>query len=317
MREILYRAGQVFVSRILKYTSARGISLLATPSVDMASIGDLLLPSFQIQPDIGLISQILKGKRFCLNGGENEDDIDSTGSADSAKDIRMFWEPARLQHLTYLLASISERMDAASASFVKQSAVSMALEWLEGNPFPLGPHYMSAMECGLRIPVFFYCLKAVDDPRSPAVEALLDAIYRHAWWVEKRLSLYSSLGNHTICECVGLVFAGAVFRNTKEGGRWLSRGLKTLRQEIHHQVLEDGGPAEQSIGYHRFVLDLYWLTVDFLERNAIAECVDLKARLRRGERFLAAFEDFGGSLPSIGDSDDGHAIAPRVYPKRG
>ncbi len=303
-QEAVYRARRALTARAVKLAAAGGMTVPRIPPVDMARVRQLETPRFDIRPESGLIAQILNGKRFLLQ----ED------GAESAADPRMLWEPARLQHLTYLLACASERPDDAPA--LRQAAVSMALQWLDGNPFPRGPHYASPMECGLRIPVFFYCLKVMDDPRPEAARALAGAIYRHAWWVEKRLSLYSSLGNHTICECVGLLFAGAVFRNTGAGRRWLSRGVEILKREVRHQVLDDGGPAEQSLAYHRFVLDLYRLAADFMERNGIEGSAALKPGLLSGERFLAAFEDRAGNLPDIGDSDDGHAVAPGVRPKK-
>jgi len=88
-----------------------------------------------------------------------------------------------------------------------------------------------------------------------------------------------------------------------------------LRREVTHQILEDGGPAEQSLNYHRLVLDLYWLTLDFLEKNTGFDCAEIKRRLLLGEAFLHAFKDYFGSLPSIGDNDDSCAVAPRLHPK--
>jgi hypothetical protein len=148
-------------------------------------------------------------------------------------------------------------------------------------------------------------------------QLVLASLYHHAWWIEKRLSIYSSLGNHTICESVGLVFAGAVFGESNEGKAWLSTGIRMLDQELVHQILSDGGPAEQSINYHRFVLDLYWLTIDFLESNHFFDCSAWKPRLLAGEGFFHALLDASGKPSSIGDSDDGHAIAPGISPKRG
>ena len=78
-----------------------------------------------------------------------------------------------------------------------------------------------------------------------------------------------------------------------------------LAQELPHQVLPDGGPVEQSFAYHRFVLDLYWLAADFLERNELHACAGWKPRLLLGEAFLEACEIAPGVLPAIGDSDDG------------
>ena len=226
------------------------------------------------------------------------------------------WEPARLQRITKLLIyAVQNQLSSDSIKF-KQVAKSYILGWISENPFLLGPHYLSAMECGLRIPVFFYCLKICNDLLPQESRAILEAIYCHAWWVSKRLSLYSSLGNHTIAECVGLIFAGTIFRKTPEGEKWIRTGLNLLRQEVNHQILDDGGPAEQSLHYHRFVLDLYWLALDLLERNHMIDVAEIKKRLILGEEFLRAFTDEEENQPSIGDSDNSYAVSPRLFPER-
>jgi hypothetical protein len=152
--------------------------------------------------------------------------------------------------------------------------------------------------------------------KSHQIRSLLETIYLHACWISRRLSLYSSIGNHTIAESVGLIFAGALFYDRKEAKKWFNNGIQILEKEIVHQILEDGGPAEQSLQYHRFILDLYWLTIDFLEKNTLYECLKLKSRLIRAEEFQLAFKAQNGLLPSIGDSDDGFAIAPGIEPKK-
>jgi hypothetical protein len=100
------------------------------------------------------------------------------------------------------------------------------------------------------------------------------------------------------------------------GRDWLQTAVAILKREIGRQILPDGGPAEQSLAYHRFVLDLYWLVVDFLARNSLADCSELVTVLTAGENFYASFQDFRGDLPGIGDSDDGYAIAPGITPSR-
>ena len=189
--------------------------------------------------------------------------------SDRKPDIRAIWESARLQHLVILLKYISQIEEFSDIQIVKQFVNNAVISWIRENPFLFGPHYISAMECGLRIPVFFYCLKNRENQDDSEYRLILDTIFRHGWWISKRLSLYSSLGNHTVAEGVGLIFAGATFRNTKEGRDWLKTGKELLKKELHHQILDDGGPAEHSFNYHRFVLDLYGLAIDFLERNNI------------------------------------------------
>lgn len=231
----------------------------------------------------------------------------------NSPDIRAVWEPARLQHVSRLLLGGNEIVQRAG---VHQLAKDALLGWIEANPLLIGPHYLSAMECGLRIPVFFYGLKLLTTLSQDDEQVVLQTMFEHAWWISRRLSLFSSLGNHTVCEAVGLVFAGAVYQQCPQGEEWLASGIALLEQELDHQILADGGPAEQSLNYHRFVLDLYWLTVDFLEKNQLADCSKWIPRLLDGETFLTAFDNGAGEYPFIGDSDDGYAIAAGLAPKR-
>jgi len=230
-------------------------------------------------------------------------------------DIRAVWEPARLQYITRMLRRSLMQPEAFQGNGAKEIIKNQVLRWLEVNPFLKGPHYILAMECALRIPVFIACLKHLDNLSSTEFNHLVAAVYSHAWWTASRLSLYSSLGNHTIAEAMGLIHAGAFFRHMPEGQKWLATGKALLDQELHHQILPDGGGAEQSIAYHRFVLDLYALSCDLLEGNSLGDYTTMRRHLACGESFLRAFS-VGNSYLAIGDSDDGHAVAPGLHPRR-
>ena len=319
--EIAYRFKKKLTARKLKSLLGQNRLPFAIPSVDLAHIASLKMPGLSVSPHGDLGQRLLNGETFRLNADPEEirrfEDKHRNTFSDAVKlqpgdpDTRAVWEPARLQHATLLLLGDNKN------ELERQAGKEAVLRWIQDNPFLRGPHYMSAMECGLRIPVFFYCLKQAPGFSDEERNFLTHAIYEHAWWIERNLSLYASLGNHTVCECVGLVFAGAVFRERDEGERWVLRALALLIQESGHQILEDGGPAEQSLAYHRFVLDLYTLAIGFLEKNKLFDCGSLKERVLAGERFLHAFEGPQGELPLIGDSDDGHAVAPGAAPVRG
>jgi len=326
LAELIYRAKQFYFIKTLKRKVKANKDHVVVPQIDDKDIKELQLPSFHGQTSKNLIQKILSGELFSLNINietirEFEKDhhrvfFSDIKSLDQQPDIRAVWEPARLQHLVNLIRYISQTNGPSNARLVEQFVKDSVIGWIQKNSFLFGPHYISAMECGLRIPVFFYCLKSLENLDIGEYQLILDTIYRHGWWISKHLSLYSSLGNHTVAECTGLIFAGAIFRNTKEGREWLKTGRDLLKQELYHQILKDGGPVEQSFNYHRFVMDLYWLVIDFLERNDLHNGIDFKERLTQGELFIKAFEDKHGALPPIGDSDDGHAVAPELYPRR-
>jgi hypothetical protein len=321
--ELLHRVMELYFLWRMRNGADRVTRSLKALADDRFEIEDLTLPTLRAMAANDLLTVLNAGRTFNLNApGADIDRFEETWKnaffsdvkQTNAVDIRAVWERARLQHLTVLLAHLSSGPDEGSgdaAGFVRDAV----LNWIRNNPFLFGPHYASAMECGLRIPVFCYCFQRLRTLSGAERASIGAAVFEHGWLISKRLSLYSSLGNHTIAESVGLIFAGGAFRSTPEGKEWIGTGINLLNQELHHQILDDGGAAEQSFNYHRFVLDLYWLAIDFLEKNGLHDCGSWKSRLTQGEEFLVSF-DCGGRPPAIGDSDDGYAVAPGVAPSR-
>ena len=322
IQELIFRTRQALVPFCLRVNATLNLSPFKTPYINCEYFQNLKLPELIVSDDKALtrtvsylLSELAQIVQF--DNGCNSDINGSDLGSEQPEDIRMTWEPARLQAATLLLVYAFRFHTSAAEQSSKSAAKAIVFEWISRYPFPRGIHYISAMECALRIPVFFYTLKLLNDLTENEKQLLINAIFQHAWLISRRLSLYSSRGNHTIAESVGLVFAGILFRSCSEGNAWLSTGIKLLARELPLQVLEDGGPAEQSFNYHRFVLDLYWLAADFLNQNGISDAEGWRKRLLVGESFLSTFQDCNSRLPSIGDSDGGHAIAPGVTPRRG
>lgn len=320
-REFLYRGRQALATEFLRVSGRMATVARNAPVPDRGTIQKLHMPELRLEGHPHALGKCPPGSpetqelfRRCeaLHAGRFPRD---TGSMSLPCDIRSLWEPARLQAMAEACVSLREIDEEDRRAEMEETARSGIIGWLERNPFPLGLHYLSAMECGLRIPVFFYALKLLR-LTDKDFASIGRAVWRHAWLIRGRLSLYSSLGNHTIAECAGLAFAAALFPGSHEGRDWLDTSVSLLRREISHQILADGGPVEQSFAYHRFVLDLYWLVKDFLGRNGLADLGELQPRLRAGEEFLAAFLDRRGNVPPIGDADDGRAVAPCVAPAR-
>lgn len=225
-------------------------------------------------------------------------------------DARMVWEPSRLQQLVALarLASEagSEQADAAVAMIGRQLE-----SWVGANPPWTGIHYVSAMECGLRLIAVCHALDPVRDRlggRPSVWTGLLSIVASHAPFILRRLSLHSSAGNHTIAEAAALVYAGVLFPEFDEASRWKARGLGLLRREAARQVLPDGGGIERAFAYHRFVVDLLGLVEALLSHHGESVPADIADAVIRGRRFLAGIQTGMGGLAAVGDSDDGHAL---------
>ncbi len=216
-------------------------------------------------------------------------------------DIRVAWEPARLQELIEL-------------AFIKnQSGEKQFLSWVKDNPPLLGIHYISVMECGLRILSVCYALDKMRDKLEYPTEtwnALLQLVESHATLIEKRLSLYSSAGNHTIAECVGLIYAAVLFPEFKAAKRWKKKGLSILEQEAARQILPDGGGFEQSFWYLLFITDLCGLTIKLLEHYGEVVPISISSAYIRAKKFINSFANSPKELPNIGDADNGYALSP-------
>jgi len=323
--ELLHRGRQALATGYWRVSGRMAAVAASAPVPEREAVKSLLIPELRIGFSAASLFAVIRDCGFpCGTDPElvrqcearfSDRILSDAGTVKLPCDIRSVWEPARLQQVSMMCAYLHGDGEAERNSELGMVIRNDVVGWIESNPFPRGLHYISVMECGMRIPVFFYALK-IRDLTDDDFATICRAVWCHAWLVRRRLSLYSSLGNHTIAECAGLVFAGAVFRETASGREWLDVGLSLLRRELEHQIRPDGGPVEQSLAYHRFVLDLYWLVIDFLTRNGLAGCRDMAPRLTAGESFLAAFRDPCGTVPAIGDSDDGWAVAPNVFPAR-
>jgi hypothetical protein len=194
------------------------------------------------------------------------------------------------------------------------------LSWVRANPFLTGIHYISAMECGLRILAVCHALDLVRARLEAADQvwpALLDLVWNHAELIRKRLSIHSSAGNHTVAEAAGLLYAGILFPEVRPASIWHSLGLSLLEQEASHQILSDGGGAEQGFWYLRFISDLYGLVDALLRHSGQSVPIAIGEAFQRSRSFLGAFSRNFVETPQIGDGDDGYALSPSLtFPQK-
>ncbi|WP_347258611.1 alginate lyase family protein [Methylocaldum sp.] len=225
-------------------------------------------------------------------------------------DARVVWEPSRLQQLVNLALLANADEDRAREAVELMEAVLDS--WVKANPPLTGIHYVSAMECALRVIAACHALDLTRDRLTAPEQTwgnLLRLVSSHAPLIAKRLSLHSSAGNHTVAEAAGLVYAGTLFPELPDAFRWRTRGLRILQHEAERQVLPDGGGIEQAFWYQLFIVDLLGLVEALLEHRRHRVPRALADAVRRGRRFLRALADGPDDLPRIGDCDDGYALS--------
>lgn len=227
-------------------------------------------------------------------------------------DVQLAWTRSRLQQMVSLGLITQHSGDEDARNRAAGMISGILHSWVSANPWLMGIHFQSTMECALRVVsschAFDLARKYLQHDK-PAWQDLLYLVHSHAYLIERRLCLYSSSGNHTIGECAGLIYAGALFEELPGSQRWLSIGLQNLEREAGEQIDADGGNREQSFRYLAMITDLCGLVTTLLKHQARTVPSGIEQAWKRGCGFLQAFADSPDDLPAVGDSDDGYALS--------
>jgi len=228
-------------------------------------------------------------------------------------DARVAFEPSRLQQLVAYALIFRSVEDEALKNAAADQARQQFFSWIAENPPLSGLHYISSMECALRVIASLHAwdlLREAPQARRDIWSALAFLTAQHAAFVARRLSRHSSAGNHTIAECVGLIYAGLTFPELRGAARWLRIGCDSLVQEAQRQVLADGGGIEQAFWYQRFIVELIGLACRVLHFYGEPVPPALGKAFERGRDFLTSVTGPDRALPPIGDGDGGYALSP-------
>lgn len=227
-------------------------------------------------------------------------------------DIRTVWELSR----GYQLLALARGWHATGSPAYAETAARHLDSWMAQNPLGLGPHWASPMDVGIRATNWIVALHAFAGcERVPAGvwRRVLRNLYESGLYLERHLEWHPVYrGNHFVANGVGLVYLGALFRDTRDGERWLGLGGGILREEIERQVGPDGVSFESALAYHRLVTELFAYGGELVRLNTPdALPAAYEERLRAMYRFVAAYLPPSGEAPMLGDADDGrlHAVS--------
>lgn len=224
---------------------------------------------------------------------------------DKPTDVKVPWELSRCQHFTTLGQAYWLTGDERYArEFVDETS-----DWIARNPWGHGVNWACAMDVALRAVSWiwgFYFLADAAACRSRAFRgAFLRSLYMHGEYIAGHLERGEVNGNHYLCDGVGLVFLGTFFRATLKGRQWLQAGRDINAAEIFNQTSEDGVDFEKSTAYHRLVLEAFLTSFLLLDLHGDRLSAAWLARLGRMLEFVEAYIKPDGTIPLVGDADDG------------
>jgi hypothetical protein len=220
-------------------------------------------------------------------------------------DVKVPWELSRCQHFVRLGQAYWLTGD---DRYPREFAAEVA-DWIAANPYAWSVNWICAMDVALRAVSWiwgFYLMADSEPCRSRTFrDQFLRSLLLHGEFIATHLERGPVNGNHYLCDGVGLVFLGCFFGDSRRGRAWRGLGRDIVVSEIFNQVYPDGVDFEQSVAYHRLVLEAFATSFMLLERHGDPAPPDASARLRRMYDYVAAYTKPDGRAPLIGDADDG------------
>ena len=223
-------------------------------------------------------------------------------------DVRVVWELNRLHHFV----SLGRAYCLTNDETIVEEFLSQFASWKSQNPPNFGVNWTVSMEVGIRITNLLTAFRMFAD--SPLIteevtEQIVGCALAHGRYIRSNLEYSHRVrSNHYLSNLIGLFVLSVSLPELLQSQDWLYFSTHELMVEFENQVLPDGVSFEQSIGYHRLVLEIYSLFF------SIGAAVGIKPSDRFTERLYSMF-DFvkhylkpNGEAPSIGDSDDGRLV---------
>jgi hypothetical protein len=219
-------------------------------------------------------------------------------------DSKIAWELSRHQWVVRIAQAFAITRDQRYAS----AAVGVLDEWIDANPVGCGLNWASSLEAAFRLIAWSWTLALLRDSGALSaafITRILASIHAHAAHVRRYLSYYFSPNTHLTGEALGLFYAGTMFPHFRDAADWRSTGAQILIEQSRVQISDDGVYFEQSTCYQRYTCEFYLHFIMLAARNGIAIPGDVRTRVLSMIDFLVSVRRPDGTMPLIGDGDDG------------
>lgn len=217
-------------------------------------------------------------------------------------DVKWVWEAARHRDLVVLARAATLEPDGPWLSQLE----SMLVRWCRECRPEEGVNWYSSLELALRAIAWSQVLRLVGNRLHGGLRAELDdqlvASARHIM-VELPYTMTSMKNNHLLGDGLGLVVIGKVFPEHPSSQRWQSIGDRLMLKQLSRHMLPDGSMIEDSLSYHRFVLEM------FIVRVLVGGAPDdITTAMRTSSEHLLALGVLDGAVPQYGDWDEGRVL---------
>ncbi len=223
-------------------------------------------------------------------------------------DIKTIWEASRFD---WVLCFAQKAAQGDSAALVKLN--NWLSDWSAKNPPYSGPNWKCGQEASIRVMHLAMAARLLGQVSNPE-PALLQLVAAHLQRIAPTISYaLAQNNNHGTSEAAALFIGGTWLHASgdKRAAKWMRTGRKFLEERACKLIEPDGSFSQQSLNYHRVMLDTYCMAEVWrkpLQVSAFSPA--LRARLAKATDWLYAMVDpESGDAPNLG-ANDGARLFP-------
>ncbi|MCG3178510.1 MAG: hypothetical protein BIFFINMI_00838 [Phycisphaerae bacterium] len=223
-------------------------------------------------------------------------------------DIKLVWEPSRFTLAFHLARTyVRDGSERWAEAFWR-----MFDAWVEQNPPMLTVAWGCGQEMTFRLMAMLFAASATLE--SPAAtDDRLDALSRLAWQTANSVEATidyarSQENNHALSEAAGLWTVGLLFPEFPRARKWRDAGQQVLAAESARQIYADGSFVQNSLNYHRVMMDdLAWCCALGRRNGQLLDGVE--HRLAAATDWLGEMIDpASGRVPNYGANDGANVL---------
>jgi hypothetical protein len=246
------------------------------------------------------------GKRW----DERAYSLDIVQTPDRGHDIKVPWELARLQHLPTLGIAAAITGDPG----FRDRAIAHLVSFLSSNAPYRGVNWNCTMDVAIRAAQILAAEGYLRPAGGDSFRGeLLKAMTEHARFIRENLEDGPVRGNHYLSDLAGLYLCALGLPEVAESGAWKDFARAALGTEMRRQVRPDGFDFEASTSYHAFATEMFLFPALLGGGRGDPFAREYLGTLERMVEVAATMIRPDGTLPQIGDNDDGRFLMFSQY----
>jgi hypothetical protein len=228
-------------------------------------------------------------------------------------DIKVPWELNRCQQFVRL----GQAYWITGNEKYAQEFMAQVEDWIASNPWPWGVNWNCTMDVAIRTVNWLWGYTFFQE--SPVLSdgfrlTIFKSLLNHGIHIFHNLeNRVRTTGNHYISNLVGLLYLGILCPFFGDAQKWREFSMRELEKEMFKQVYPDGVDYEASTSYHRLVLELFLSATSLAICNGYTFSQSYMDRLEKMVEFIMYITAPDGTVPLIGDNDNGRLHRFKVW----